>query len=136
MQESQTVSDPVVLSVISHHSLFVDKSNSLNSLFRRKGVRLAGEYHFLKSDDISCGSTEPIAFILGWDTLQRLFDERFYVDIEEALRTLFNSAKIIYFHRNTSGSFVLFCECPLSLLPQKVILTSFRGPSWLSTLPL
>jgi len=67
---------------ITAHALFVDKARALRQLF---------------------GETCEITFVLGYDTLVRLFEPKYYEDMDEALRELLGMAKVVFANRAGSG---------------------------------
>jgi nicotinamide-nucleotide adenylyltransferase len=67
---------------VTAHGRFVDKAKALRRLF--------GE------------GCKPF-FILGYDTLVRLFDPKYYEDMESALQELFGLAEVVFANRSGSG---------------------------------
>jgi len=60
------------------HGRFIDKAKALKNLF---------------------GNDCRLSFILGFDTVIRLFDSKYYDDMPSALEELFNLAEVIYTNR-------------------------------------
>jgi nicotinic acid mononucleotide adenylyltransferase len=78
MMESLAESIPDTAVGMTAHGRFVDKAKALKSLF---------------------GKECEIHFILGFDTVVRLFDSKYYDDMNAALSELFGLASVIFFNR-------------------------------------
>ena len=82
MMECLADSIPATSVGVTAHGRFVDKAKALKELF---------------------GSKCEVHFLLGFDTVIRLFDPKYYDDMDAALQELFALASVFFFNRQGSS---------------------------------